>query len=235
MSGLNLVTVHKGVSPYEKYERVRTIAADTLTAVTIVKNKDNKDDGREFAMKYLSLTGDADDTEAALEELRNECEKYCSLDPHPNIVSVYDVFEYRNNIYLIMEFCTGGNIIGHAIREGTALLSAQPESEKDAAKVIGKLLSAVRFLHANHLIHGDLRAENVCFENEEPGAEIKLIDFGMARRDTDKSQGECQNYVKNYAAAPETYKGFYLPASDMWAVGVLAFMTLSGKFPFQRT
>mmetsp|Transcript_25340 Transcript_25340/g.42087 ORF Transcript_25340/g.42087 Transcript_25340/m.42087 type:complete len:307 (-) Transcript_25340:1207-2127(-) len=231
---LNLVSVTKGIHPCEKYDKIKTIAADDLTALSLVRLKDPPQGMTAahncFAMKYVNTNGSGEDIDIAIDEIRNEIDKYLSLKPHPNIVRVYDIFETSTNIFIVMEFCTGGNII---VREGTSSLF-KPKSEHETAQIIGKLLSAVRFLHDHHIIHGEIRPENICYETADADAEIKIVDLGMSRHDTNKARGEIMNYAKNYAAALETYEGQYLAAGDVWSVGVIAFILLSGEFPFAR-
>jgi serine/threonine protein kinase len=233
---INLVC-HNKCHPYKKYEKIKIVAADDLTALSLARLRDPPEGmsaaDNIFAMKYVNTCGSGEGIDIAIEELRNEIDKYCSLTSHPNIVRVYDIFETNSNIFMVMEFCTGCNIIGRSLRESNSYLF-KPKSEHDAAQIIGKLLSAIRYLHDHHIIHGEIRPENICYESADDDAEIKLVDLGMSRRDTNKARGEFMNYDKNYAAAPETYKGQYLAASDMWSVGVIAFILLSGKFPFAR-
>lgn len=105
-----------------------------------------------------------------IDELRNEIEILRNLD-HPNIVKAYEVFDNSHQIYIIMELCSGGD-----------LYAKKPYSEKEAAKIVGKLLSALKHMHAKGIIHRDLKFENIMFENTKPDAEIKLIDFGLSAK-----------------------------------------------------
>jgi calcium-dependent protein kinase len=99
-----------------------------------------------------------------------------SLD-HPNIVKLYDVYEDSRYIHLVMEWLTGGELFDR-------LVAVQQFSEQEASKIMKKIISAVQFMHSHNIAHRDLKPENFMFENESPEAEIKLIDFGLAKKFT---------------------------------------------------
>ena len=113
-----------------------------------------------FALKAIDLRVVNDDY---LRELRNEIEVLKTLD-HPNIVRAYESFQKKKNIYLIMEYLTGGDL--HA---------RHPYTEREAAMIVGKVLSAVSYMHKHHVLHRDIKYENIMFESSRPDAEVKLI------------------------------------------------------------
>ena len=158
--------------------------------------------------------------EERLEELRNEIKIFRSLD-HPNILRAYEAFEKEQNISIIMENLSGGD-----------LYSRHPYTEKQSASIIGKLLSAVRFMHDNKIIHRDLTYENIMFENSSPDAEIKLIDFGLSTKFINKNQYFTEKVGTIYSMAPEVLDEEYTSKCDLWSVGVITYMLLSGTKPF---
>merc|ERR1712157_453255 len=106
-------------------------------------------------------------TPVFLKEMRNEVEILKTMD-HPNIVKVYNVFERKQEIHIVMEFCSGGD-----------LFSRCPYSEVDAANIVGQIVSAVSYMHKHGIVHRDLKLENVLFESRN-STQIKVIDFGLA-------------------------------------------------------
>lgn len=156
-----------------------------------------------------------------MNELRNEISILQSLD-HPNIVKAYEVYETKVNIYLVLENCSGGD-----------LYSRGPYSEKAAAKIVGKLLSAVVHMHEHGCTHRDLKFENVLFESKEDDAEIKVIDFGLAKKSKPENSGVMTAGVGTiYTMAPEIFLGNYTSQVDLWSIGVMAYTLLSSSRPF---
>lgn len=106
-----------------------------------------------------------------LDELRNEIEVLRSLD-HPNIVKAYEVYETPRNIYVLMEYCSGGD-----------LYSRSPYTESAAASLMAQLASAIAHMHKHNVVHRDLKCENIMFESkEDPMARIKVLDFGLSKK-----------------------------------------------------
>ena len=156
--------------------------------------------------------------------LRNEVEILSSLD-HPNIIKFYDSYEDTRFLHLVTEFCSGGELFDYVITKGRY-------SEKKAAKLIYRIVLSVNHLHSQGICHKDLKPENFLFENNDPNAELKLIDFGLsskfghAREPMHDEEGP-----PNYEA-PDVLHGSYGPECDLWSIGVLSFVLLSGKLPF---
>jgi calcium-dependent protein kinase len=82
-----------------------------------------------------------------LEELRNEIDVLRSLD-HPNIVKAYEVYETKGNIYVIMEYCSGGDLYARA-----------PYTETESVPVISQICSAIGYMHKKGVVHRDLKIE----------------------------------------------------------------------------
>lgn len=99
---------------------------------------------------------------------------------HPNIIRVFNLYEDANNFIIISEFCSGGELF-EKIQKRSSF------SEKMAAGYMKQILGAVTYLHEKGIVHRDLKAENILFENEEDNANIKVIDFGVS---TKYKQGE---------------------------------------------
>ena len=209
---------------------------DTLDNLYDDDNSDNSnDDGsskrttssvsdHEYAMKSIHLSRVTDDS--FVQELKNEIAILKKLD-HPHIVRPIETYQYKNQIFIIMEVCSGGD-----------LYSRDPYTEEEAARIISSVLSAVSYLHSNNVAHRDLKYENILFVNESPKAEIKLIDFGLSKiygnaiGTNGRSATLTEGVGTIYTMAPEVLKGSYTKQADVWSVGVIAYMLLSSQMPF---
>jgi calcium-dependent protein kinase len=95
------------------------------------------------------------------------------------------------------------------------------------------LLSAIQYMHDHAIVHRDLKFENIMFENKGPGAEIKVIDFGLSKKFVSSRLGIMKEGVGTlYSMAPQVLQGIYTSQADMWSVGVITYMLLSSHRPF---
>mmetsp|Transcript_16016 Transcript_16016/g.37107 ORF Transcript_16016/g.37107 Transcript_16016/m.37107 type:complete len:896 (-) Transcript_16016:313-3000(-) len=178
----------------------------------------------EYAMKSIHLNRVTDET--FVEELKNEIDILKSLD-HPHIVRPIETYHYKDQIFIVMEHCSGGD-----------LYSRDPYTEEEAARIISSILSAVTYLHANNIAHRDLKYENILFVNNSPKSDIKLIDFGLSKVYGTAGVGDgtpetlTEGVGTIYTMAPEVLKGSYTKQADVWSVGVIAYMLLSSQMPF---
>lgn len=195
------------------YSFENELGQGSMGAVAAIRKKDT---GQLYALKTIQLTRISQEM---VDELLNEINLLMRLD-HPNIIRPLELFQRRRQMYFVMEMCEGGD-----------LYERMPYSEKDAALITNQICSAVRYLHDNNVCHRDLKFENILFESRSPEAMVKLIDFGLSKAyKTGKTMNEPVGTL--YSMAPEVLKGRYTQACDMWSVGVLAFMLISGEMPF---
>lgn len=146
---------------------------------------------------------------------------------HPNIVRLEAVYESQYEIHLVQELCLGGELYDK--------LDEQPNyhyTESECAKLVKQMISAVRYIHMKGIIHRDLKLENFLFSNTVKDSELKLIDFGLSKHF--HYGGEIHRDVVGtpYTIAPEILKGRYDERCDVWAIGVITFLLLSGVPPF---
>jgi len=189
----------------------------------IVRLCTHKLTGVKYAVKCLDLG--LLETDQALEQLRNEIYIMCSLD-HPNIVRLEEVYESLTEIYLVMELCHGGELYDR--------LEEQPDyhyTEEECAYLVKQMLSALRYLHSKGIVHRDMKLENFLFASKDVDSELKMIDFGLSKYFT---SGEVQNEAVGtpYTVAPEVLQGQYDERCDLWAIGVITYLLLSGEPPF---
>ncbi|XP_076837710.1 death-associated protein kinase 2-like isoform X1 [Brachyhypopomus gauderio] len=146
---------------------------------------------------------------------------------HANIMALRDVFESRAEIVLVVELISGGELFDF-IAEKENLM------ENEAISFLKQILSGVAFMHSKQIAHFDLKPENIMLSDksaEHP--EIKIIDFGLAQRLTPGEEYRSLCGTPQYIA-PEVVN--YDPlsvATDMWSIGVITYILLSGMSPFQ--
>ncbi|XP_028297518.1 death-associated protein kinase 2a isoform X2 [Gouania willdenowi] len=145
---------------------------------------------------------------------------------HPNIVTLHDVYENRTDVVLILELVSGGELFDF-------LAQKESLSEEEATQFIKQILEGVNYLHARKIAHFDLKPENIMLlDKNVPLPRIKLIDFGLAHKI------EAGVEFKNIFGTPEfvapeivNYEPLGLEA-DMWSIGVITYILLSGASPF---
>ena len=143
---------------------------------------------------------------------------------HPNIVKIFETFEDSKSYHIVMELCQGKELI-------ICLGDLGGFDEKRASSILIKILSAVNYMHKHGICHRDLKLENFIGTCKETETEIKLIDFGLSRKFC-KPNSMRTVVGTPYYVAPEVVSGNYSEKCDIWSCGVILFMILSGKMPF---
>lgn len=150
---------------------------------------------------------------------------------HPNIIRLVEVHEDVKYLHLITELCTGGELFDRIIAK------TQSEeghfSERDAANIVKCILDAIAYCHdVKQIVHRDLKPENFLFKTEAEDADIKIIDFGLSRHDT-QNFGVMKTKVGTpYYVAPEVLNREYTKSCDIWSIGVITYILLCGYPPF---
>jgi serine/threonine-protein kinase len=183
--------------------------------------------GKPFALKIISAAF-ADDS-AARARFNQEA-KLASEISHPNIVTVVDYGEDAQlGAYMVMELVEGEPLIAPGV---------VPMTVRRACDVLGQVADALDHIHRRGIVHGDVKADNIMLAAETDGARrrrvVRLLDFGLARRH-DAGHDETVSGSPHYLA-PERAGG--APASvatDIYALGVLGYLLLTGTLPFDGT
>ena len=180
--------------------------------------------GKAFALKIISPAFALDSVARAR---FNQEAKLASEISHPNIVSVVDYGEDEAfGAYMVMELVEGEPLV----RDG-----AGPMSVRKVCDVLGQIADALDHIHRRGIVHGDVKAENIMLTAEAAGARrrqiARLLDFGLARRHGSKEEeGVCGS--PHYLAPERAAGGPPSIAADVYALGVLGYLLLTGTLPF---
>jgi len=142
---------------------------------------------------------------------------------HPNIIQFHEFFEDSTYFYIVMELCTGGELIHSDVRG--------VYSEEDASRLLRQMVSAVAYMHSMKLVHCDLKPDNFLFVSNKPDSCIKLIDFGLSKFIAHRGHFTAATGTP-YFIAPEVLVGAYNQSCDLWSLGVVMFIMLFGFPPF---
>ena len=143
---------------------------------------------------------------------------------HPNIIKLFETYYDESYFHLVMEYCQGKDLFEKIIEHGHI-------TEKIVASIIAKVIHAVSYCHSKGIIHRDLKPENILFLTDDINSEIKLIDFGLARK-YDNNEKLSTVLGTPYYIAPEVLKGSYNNKCDIWSIGAMTYIMLSGDVPF---
>lgn len=161
-------------------------------------------------------------------KLKNEF-RILSLIDHPNIVRLYDSFEDPYFFHIVTEFCSGGELFERILSNGRL-------TESSAALYMEQMLRAVSHLHENGISHRDIKPQNFVFGDQSKEAELKMIDFGLSKRYYTKTNLKIRmnSFVGTpLYIAPEVLKGSYSEKCDMWGLGIILSLMLTGTLPFE--
>ena len=205
----------------ENYELLKQLGKGGYGKVYQVKNKNT---GDIFACKKLSKLNIEN-----LVNFKREIDILMKTD-HPNIIKLIEVYESNNSLYLIMEECYGGELFDKILKH---IEKNEMYSEKQAAKIILQVMSAVEYCHNNGICHRDLKPENLLYlkEGDEKENPLKVIDFGLSQ--TLNTKKVLSSKVGTaYYVSPEILAGKYNEKCDIWSAGVILYVLLSGEPPF---
>jgi len=159
---------------------------------------------------------------------KKEIEVLSELSGHPNILDYKEAYINDKYFYLCTKLCTGGELFDKVKK-------LKHFSEKQAAEVMITIIKAIEHIHAKKIVHRDLKPENIVYATRKTDSEIVIIDFG----DAEKVKGDQTLYSDfvgtPFYLAPECVRhrcGWELYKSDMWAIGVITYVLLTGRPPF---
>jgi len=147
---------------------------------------------------------------------------------HENIVKFYGYIETNSQLLIEMEYIKYGTL-GKWIKENRNI------SEKEASLLLGRVLSAIEYLHNQHICHRDIKPENIMFSKKNDFESVKIIDFGLSAQHFNYLYNSeyCGTFI--YMAPEQLEKKLYYYSVDIWSIGILMYMLLNnGKHPFYQ-
>ncbi|CDQ59216.1 unnamed protein product [Oncorhynchus mykiss] len=190
----------------------------------IVYGGKHRKTGRDVAIKIIDKMRFPTKQES---QLRNEVAILQNLH-HPGIVNLECMFETPERVFVVMEKLHGDML--------EMILSSEKSKlpERLTKFLVTQILVALRHLHFKNIVHCDLKPENVLLASAEPFPQVKLCDFGFARIIGEKSFRRSVVGTPAYLAPEVLRSKGYNRSLDMWSVGVIVYVSLSGTFPFNE-
>uniref|UniRef100_A0A1J3JVE8 non-specific serine/threonine protein kinase n=1 Tax=Noccaea caerulescens TaxID=107243 RepID=A0A1J3JVE8_NOCCA len=169
-------------------------------------------------------SGNSNQIEREINQIKREISAM-SVAKHPNIVELYEVMATKSKIYLVLEYCKGGELFDK--------ISKGKLSEDVAWKYFHQLINAVDFCHSRGVYHRDIKPENLLLDDND---NLKVADFGLsALADCKRQDGLLHTACGTRAyVCPEIidHRGYDGTKSDIWSCGIVLFVLLAGYLPF---
>lgn len=190
-------------------------------AFSVVIEAVKKSDNKSYAIKVVTKSKLSIEDEQALQD---EIEVLNKLN-HSNIIQLYDVFDERSYIYLVTEIMTGGELFDRIVQKAYY-------NEKEARDLCKILFEAIAYCHSRKVAHRDLKPENLLLVSKEDDRDMKIADFGFAKKAPTSKCLSTQCGTPGYVA-PEILEGAkYGTQADLWSLGVIVYILLGGYPPF---
>jgi len=207
---------HKEKTFKTEYEKLNAVGMGGFAECYRCRHNQSQ---REYAVKIINKIAD--------KRCYDEVEIMSKVSQHPNIVTMVDLFEDRDYVYLVLEFMKGGELYDKIIKQKVF-------SEREASQVIHQIAKVLEYLHSNNIVHRDLKPSNILYADETNKPEmLRLSDFGFAkllRHDNGMLMTPC--FTANFVAPEVLKKQGYDKSCDMWSLGVILYVMLVGKLPF---
>jgi p90 ribosomal S6 kinase len=185
---------------------------------SVCKLARHKATGQQFAVKIINKSQC---------DCREEIEILMRYGHHPGIVSLKGVYDEAGKMYVVLQLLRGGDLLDY-------MMAKRHLSEQEAAAILKTLASTVAYLHENGVVHRDLKPANILFASEDCTPDsVTICDMGFAkqlRADNGLLMTPC--YTANFVAPEVLKRQGYDAACDIWSLGVILYIMLSGRCPF---
>ncbi|XP_016103098.1 myosin light chain kinase 2, skeletal/cardiac muscle-like [Sinocyclocheilus grahami] len=158
------------------------------------------------------------------EVVKNEIQVMNQLD-HANLIQLYAAYESRNDVILVLEYVDGGELFDRIIDENYKL------KELDTVMFIRQICEGLRYMHKMYILHLDLKPENILCVSRLTN-KVKIIDFGLARKYQPREKLRVNFGTPEFLSPEVVNYDFVSFNTDMWSLGVISYMLLSGLSPF---
>ncbi|KAK2859309.1 hypothetical protein Q5P01_003929 [Channa striata] len=191
----------------------------------VVRKCVEKCTGLEYAAKFMRKRRKGQDCRM---EIIHEIAVLELATASPRVVNLHQVYEMASEMVLVLEFAAGGEIFNQCVTDQ----EDEAFTEEDVKRLMKQILQGVAFLHQNNIVHLDLKPQNILLTSSSPLGDIKIVDFGLSRIVCSHQELREIMGTPEYVA-PEILN--YEPistATDMWSIGVLTYVMLTGISPF---
>lgn len=196
-----------------KYEVLSVIGKGSFSQVLRVQHRITR---QFFAVKLVSADCGAVNNELSI----------LSRVSHPFVIRLEEVFKSSSRLFIVMEMASGGEMYDRVVARGRY-------TEAEARQALRMLLNGLAYLHGIRVAHRDLKPENLLYSDTRPDARLLITDFGLAhqmRNAQEKMTDTCG--TPEYIAPEVLLRVAYTEKVDMWGVGVIAYILMSGIMPF---
>lgn len=143
---------------------------------------------------------------------------------HPSVVKLYETFETKRHIMLVMELCAGGDLLN--------FVRKRKKCEESLAKILFKqIIEGIGYIHSKSILHRDIKLDNILLDGK---GLVKIADFGVSKTvkpgEIMYEQSGTPAYIAPEIIKNEGYRGF---RADLWSAGVVLFALLFGTVPFK--
>eukprot|EP00730_Choanoeca_flexa_P001980 TRINITY_DN10867_c0_g1_i2.p1 TRINITY_DN10867_c0_g1~~TRINITY_DN10867_c0_g1_i2.p1 ORF type:complete len:502 (+),score=108.01 TRINITY_DN10867_c0_g1_i2:96-1601(+) len=194
-------TIGKG--SFGKVKKAQHVVTDHVVAVKIINRKKIK-------------------RQDMLDKIKREIQ-ILKLFRHPHIIKLYQVVTSPSDIFMLMEYVSGGELFNYILKKGRL-------SEKESRRFFQQIISGVEYCHRHQVVHRDLKPENLLLDEN---LNVKIADFGLSNVMTDgdflKTSCGSPNYASPQVISGQLYAG---PEVDVWSCGVILYVLLCGRLPF---
>ncbi|CAF0758645.1 unnamed protein product [Rotaria sordida] len=201
---------------------------------SVVRRCTNKNDNKQYAVKIIDVEQFTSTPGFSADDLRREA-TICSSLKHSHIVELYETFESEGCLFMVFEYMDGSDLCFEIEKRA---LAGFVYSEAVASHYMRQIFEAVRYIHDRGIIHRDLKPHCVLLSSKENAAPVKLGGFGVALQLPESGLIQASRIGTPAFMAPEVVNkespGFGRPV-DMWALGVMLYVLLTGTLPFAGT